>query len=42
MAVTAKETENKGLKRGYDVTVPAADMNKHQSARLSEIASTVT
>lgn len=42
MAVTAKETENKGLKRGYDVTVPAADFEKRKKTRLEEIAVTVT
>ena len=42
MAVTAKEIENKGLKRGYEVTVPSADMDKHKKTRLAEIASTIT
>jgi len=41
MAMTAKETENKGLKRAYDVTVPAADMDKRKQTRLAEIAVTV-
>jgi len=41
MAVQAKETENKGLKRAYACTIPAADMNKKQDARLAELAGTV-
>lgn len=41
MAMTAKETENKGLKRAYDVIVPAADMDKRKKTRLAEIAVTV-
>jgi len=39
--MTAKETENKGLKRAYDVIVPAADMDKRKKTRLAEIAVTV-
>jgi len=35
-----KETENKGLKRGYTVTVPADEMDKRVDARLQEIAKT--
>jgi len=41
MAATAKETENKGLKRGYEVTVPSADMDKDKKTRLAEIATTI-
>lgn len=42
MALTAKETENKGLKRGYEVTVPAADIATRKKTRLAEISTTVT
>lgn len=42
MAVTAKETENKGLKRGYEVTVPADNIAKRKKTRLAEIATTIT
>jgi len=42
MALTAKETENKGLKRGYEVTVPAADIATRTKTRLAEISTTVT
>jgi len=40
--MAAKEIENKGLKRGYEVTVKSADMDKQKQARLAEIATTVT
>ena len=40
--MAAKEIENKGLKRGYEVTVTSADMDKQKKARLAEIATTVT
>jgi trigger factor len=42
MKMAAKEIENKGLKRGYEVTVKSADMDKQKHARLAEIATTVT
>lgn len=36
-----KETENKGLKRSYIVTVPADELDKRIDSRLKEIATTV-
>ena len=39
--MSAKEVENKGLKRSYEVEITAADMKKMQEARLAEIAKTV-
>ena len=42
MATTAKEIENKGLKRGYKVTVEADNIAKRKKTRLAEIALTVT
>jgi len=42
MAVKAKETENKGLKRGYEVVVPADNIAKRKNTRLAEIAATMT
>lgn len=41
MKMAAKEIENKGLKRGYEVTVTSADIAKMQDTRLAEIATTV-
>ena len=40
--MAAKEIENKGLKRVYQVDVPAANIEKQENARLAEIATTVT
>ena len=37
----AKEIENKGLRRVYDVEVPVENMEKRQATRLAEIALTV-
>lgn len=42
MKMAAKEIENKGLKRGYEVTITAAEIEKMQNTRLAEIATTVT
>jgi trigger factor len=41
MKMAAKEIENKGLKRGYEVTVTSAELEKLQNNRLAEIAVTV-
>lgn len=40
MPAIAKEIENKGLKRGYEINVPAADLKKSQETRAKEIALT--
>jgi trigger factor len=39
--MSAKEIENKGLKRSYEVEITAANMKKMQEGRLAEIAKTV-
>lgn len=39
--MSVKEIENKGLKRAYEVEISAANLQKSQDARLSEIAKTV-
>jgi trigger factor len=39
--MAAKEIENKGLKRAYEVEIAAKDIEKRQDARLGEIAKTV-
>lgn len=41
MSAKAKEVENKGLKRAYEVEVSADNLEKRQNARLGEIAKTV-
>lgn len=41
MQMAAKEIENKGLKRGYEVTVTSSEIEKLQTTRLAEIAVTV-
>ena len=39
--MSAKEVENKGLKRSYEVEITAADMKKLKETRLKEVAKTV-